>query len=364
MASLTIADVSGTIQKYFEKSWMDQDQNEYRTPLANSNVLEVATIPKNSGQYGEFRIFDHLTVEPASASDDTPKTYSENAEPATALALSGTIYQVSFEMLADWMDIGNVAASTDPIDLIKKAKEEFMILLKRKCHRLTNSRFVKAITANVLNSTLTPTPLPAPFKTIFAQGVKSFGDIKATSYFTGDDFKRARMLLRNWNVPGVYGGMTDTRLYAAFVEESILAQLEEDEKFRDAVKRHEDLLQKSVVQGGYVDWEGMRFTLQDDGYRCNLPAQGGVLTTRKDTGKVAVAHVLGKGAAGYIDFGGSGSVSRSRLMPAFKVQDLSKTGTGPTIGWRCPYQACVLNNNRGVNIAGCSDYMETVADIA
>jgi len=362
MALTTISSLTGTIQKYFEQAWMDLPQTEFRTPLANSTILEKATLPKNSGTYAEFRIFDHFTVPTLTSVDgsggDTPKTYSENAEPSTPLALSASVFQVSFEMLAGYFEIGNIHAATDPVDIVAKTKEEMALFIRRMTHMLTNDRFVRAITANVLNSSQSPTPLPAPFKTIFANGVGSFGGLQADSFFTSLDFKRARMLLRNANVPGVFGDK-----YAAFVEEAILAQLQEDPTFKDQIKRHEDMLQKTMADGGYVDWEGMRFLLQDDGYRANLPAASGALTTRANGGAVHVAHILGKYSAGYVDFGGANTVQRRSLMPKWHVVDTSKTGTGPSVGFRMPYQAAVMDSLRGVNLAGTSAFDESIADI-
>ncbi len=359
MALLSISDISGTIQKYFEKSWMDMPQEEFKTPLANSDLLEKATIPANSGQYAEFRRFYHMSPE-TNGTDDDPKTYSENAEPSSPIQLSGYVYQVAFEMLAAYTEIGNVAQATDPIDLVRKAKDEFQILIRRVIHRLTNSRCVKAITANVLNTSLVPSPLPSPFSTIYAGGVNSFGALTANSVFTMNDFKRARSLLRNLagGVPGFKGDM-----YAAIIDEAVKDQLLEDPLFRDSAKRHEDMNQKAFGVGSLMTYEGMMWIIQSDPYRVQLPAAGGAISHRDDTGFVHVAHVIGKGALGYVDFGGAGTLTRRTLMPTFKVLDISKTGTGPSIGWRMPYQACVTDTNRGVNIAGCSRYNTAISDI-
>lgn len=358
----TIATITGTIQKYFEKSWMDLPKEEFRTPMANSDLLTKAVIPKNSGTYAEFRMFADMTVE-TNGTDDSPKTYSENAEPSTAVAASASVFQVAFEMLADYFELGAIQAATDPIDLLKKKKEQFHTLIRRKMHMLTNDRCVKPITANVLNSSQSPTPLPAPFKTIMTGGKSAFGSLTANDVFTMADFKTARSLLDNIGAPKAFGS-GESGLYAAIISNAVKDQLLEDAVFRDIVKRSEDRAGKAFGVGMVIDWEGMRWIVQDDGYRCNLPSAGGALTTRKNTGAVHVAHVLGKDAMGYVDFGGSADVQRKTLMPKFKVQDLSVTGTGFTVGYRMPYQACVLNRRRGVNIAGTSNFNATIDDLA
>jgi len=362
MALTTISTVTATIQKFYEDSWMDLPQRFFMTPLANSGVLEVATIPKHAGQYAEFRTFDHLDVE-TNGTDDSPMTYGENAEPSAPLVLSATNKQVAFEMVSDYMEIGNVADATDPTGLIKKGKDEMFTMIPRKIHQLTNDRCVKPIVATVLNASVSPTPLPAPFKTIYGSSVNNFGALTPESVHTMADYKKARSLLRNLQVPGAFG-----ELYAAFINEAIKDQLMEDSGFADYVKRHEDLGKKALVMGHLMDYKGMRWIMQDDAYRCALPAAAGALTTRLNTGNVHVAHVMGKGAMGYVDFGGNaaskdGGVMRRTLRPKFKIQDISKTGTGPSVGYRMPYQACVLNRSRGVNIAGTTQFGQSIDDI-
>lgn len=356
----TIATLTGTVQKYMEDSWQEMPELDFRTPLANSSVLEKATIPANSGTYAEFRTFDHFAIEASSASNDTPKTYAENAEPADSIAIGTNVKQLSFEIIADYAYLGNVQIATDKVDLMRKMKEEFSILIRRKIHKLTNDRFVRPITANVLNSATSPTPLPTPLKTIFGSKAQGFADLTADSVITPNDIKRAVSALRNSNVPGVYGDK-----YACFIDNALWMQLQEDDEFKDQVKRVEDMNRKVFQDGGMIDWGGVRFIMQDDPYRAALPiaAVTNVLTLRKDTGKVHVCHILGKNCAGYVDFGKPGTVERRTMTPKFKVQDISATGTGPTIGWRMAFQACVLDSLRGINIAATSRFDESMSDL-
>jgi len=357
MALQDTSTVSGTIQKYFEKSWMDRPQEDFKTPLANSKFLESATIPMHSGQYAEFRKFDHFTVE--TDTDDSPKTYKENTEPSSPVTQSASLVQVSFEMLADYVEIGNIAAASDPIDLIKKAKDGFYLLVRRKMHQVTNGHFVKGV-VRVLNASDAIPPattyLPQGFRVLYCGGVTSFNDLTPDNVFTMAVLKRARSLLANANVPRFANGR-----YACFIDEAVKDQLLEDPEFKDAVKRHEDKYQKAHVNGEIADHEGMTFVLQDDGYRCHLPDASGALTTRANSGNVHVAHVIGRNAAGYVDFGDKNV--RRTLKPTFKVQDTSYTGTGPSIGWRIAFQGCVIDRKRGLNIAGTTRFDETVEDI-
>jgi N4-gp56 family major capsid protein len=244
-----------------------------------------------------------------------------------------------------------------------KTKEEFKLYVRRMSHMITNDRCVVPIVANVLNAAQSPSPLPAPFATIFA-GANNFAGLTEGSLLTTGHIKRMVAIARNSGAPGAFG-----KLYAMVIDNAGLTQLSDDDDFLDVVKRHADMTGKALKEGDMIDWGGVRFVLQDDAYRCELNSEGGALTTRKNTGKVHVAHLLGKGAMGYVDFGGkagkdgSTGVQRRTLMPKFKVQDLSKTGTSFTIGWRIPFQACVLNNKRGLNIAYCSNYDETIDEL-
>jgi len=173
VALLSIS-LTGAIQRYFKRAWMDLPQRSFKTPLANSEFLDKAVIPKNRGQNAQFRVFDHLTIE-TNGTDDSPKTYSENAEPSSANQLSAAVFEVSFEMIAAYSELGNVLMATDPVDLMTKNKEELAVLVRRVTHQLTNDRCVKPITANVLNTSNSPSPLPAPFKTVYAGTVGDFG---------------------------------------------------------------------------------------------------------------------------------------------------------------------------------------------
>jgi len=357
MALTGIDTVNGTIQDFFEKSWMDLPQKTFLTPLANSSLLEKAVIPKGRGQTAKFRRFAHFTVE-TNGTDSSPKTYKENSEPSSPLVLSASEFEVPFTMLADYVEIGNVADSTDPTGLMMKAKEEFALLIRRKIHQMTNDRCVKDITETLSESdTSLVTTLPDPFPTIYAGSVDDFANLAADSYFTMEDFKRARSALENDNVPYAYPG---DDLYACIVTQSIIDQLTADPDFRDMWKRH-SMLAKKAGNGVLFDYEGMRWIKQNDSYRCKLPDAGGALTTRANTGMVFVAHVLGKGAMGYVDL--ADKKLRRTLRPTFKVLDTSKTGTGPSVGWRMAYQACVMDSDRGLNVAGTTSYYKAVSDL-
>ncbi len=360
MANLTteLATVSGNIQKYFTDKWMDLEQGGYDTPLANSELLETATIPKNKGQYAEFRRFDEFSIEAQSATDATPKTYTETDEPTSALNLTATIFQVPFQMFADYVQIGNIADCTDPTGLVKKAYENFRTLVRRKVHMFVNSRCVKQITDNLREdgSTLATT-LPDPFKNIFAGGVEIYEDMKADNYITMDDIRRGVSILRS--TPGFIPIMDD--MVACILPQALIDQLKVDKEFREVVRYHSSMVNKVMVKGHIADWEGVRFIREDDPYRCKLDSEGGTLAGRTTTGRLYAAHLLGKGAMGYVDLGDP--KVRRKLNPNFKVQDISVTGVGPTIGYRMAIQACVLNTERGLNVFGCSKYGTAIADL-
>lgn len=355
---IELAEVSGNVQKYFESRWMDLEQDDYDTPLANSELLETAVIPKNKGQYAEFRRFDPFTVEAQSATDDTPKTYDETAEPSSPLDLSADIFQVPFQIFADYVKIGNIADATDPTGLVEKAYENFKTLVRRKVHMFVNSRCVKAISDNIrADASTLATTLPDPFKNIYAGGVDIFEDLTADSYITMDDIRRAVSILRN--TPGFLPIKDD--MVACVLPQALIDQLMMDKEFREAVRYHQSMVDKVFVKGHVADWAGARFIREDDPYRCKLDSEGGTVAKRNNSGRVYVAHFLGKGAMGYVDFGDP--AVRRRLNPKFKVQDISVTGTGPTIGYRMAIQACVMNSSRGLNLFGTSKYGTAVSDL-
>ena len=193
---------------------------------------------------------------------------------------------------------------------------------------------------------------------MYAGGADSFGDLTKQHVFSVEDFKRAKAALDGDGVPEVYDGK-----HVAIIDTAICNQLEADPYFRELVQRG---YKTSEVFGNaqIIDIYGLRFVIQHDEYRCNLASAGGALATRANAGAVHVAHVLGKGAFGYVDLGDA--KTRSRLMrgTGFKVQDISKTGIETTIGYNVPFKVAVIDNDYGLNIAGCSNYDQTVASYA
>lgn len=359
MAATATTTLTGTIQKYFEKKWMDQPQEDFRSPLANSELLDEGVLPKHAGQYAEFRKFDHMDPE-TDGTDDSPKTYAENTEPSSALSVSTSVIQIPLELIRGYVDLGNVQLATDPIDLMAKYKDEMFLYVKRMAHRICNGHLVKGLSRVMSSSAIPPatTYLPVGFDCVYAGGVLQFEDLTAESVYTLATFKRARLLLANVNVPRYPDGY-----YRAVIDEAIQAQLLEDPEYKDAVKRHQDMYQKAHVKGEVAMIEGFKFVLQDDPYRCNLPAASGALTTRVNEGGVHVAHVFGPHGAGYVPFGGAKTLQRTKMKPQFKVQDISLTGTNVTVGFTLPYQACVFDARRGLNIAGTTRYDESIDDL-
>ena len=181
---------------------------------------------------------------------------------------------------------------------------------------------------------------------------------KAKQVFTVEDFKRAKAALVNDGVPEVSPGM-----HAAIIDNAICQQLESDPYFRECIMRGYKI---SEAFGGAktVDMYGLHFIIQDDPYRCKLASAGGALATRSDTGDVHVAHVLGKGAFGYVDLNDEKTMKRLMGGAGFKVQDISKTGVELTIGYNVPFQAGVIDRAYGLNIAGCTNYDMTVSSFA
>lgn len=352
-ANLT-STLTGSIQNYWTKKWMDQTRRSYQTPLANSELGVKATIPKNTAAYIQFRKFDDYTVP---STGDAPKYFTEaEGDPSSGQTETATVIEVPLAELRDFVSIGNMVKAVDPIDLVEAAYMKFETQIKRWCHRHVNQAFVNQIADT--NSYTGGSSLPGAFNTMFCQGAESFADVTRDCVFTIEDFKRAKAALDNDGVPEVYPG-----LHVAVIDSAIAAQLESDLYFRELVQRG---YKTAEVFGNarMVDIYGLRFIIQNDEYRANLASAGGALATRANSGAVHVAHVMGKGAFGYVDL--SDGSSRKRLMrgTGFKVQDISKTGIELTIGYNIPFKTSVIDADYGLNIAGCTNYDQTVASFA
>lgn len=339
--------LTGSIQRYINKSFFNQPRRTFLSPLANHTIGVPAMIPKNNGQIMQFRKFADFAV--PTGSNDSPKIFAESDDdPSSLQVLSADEVEIGLAAIRDGCELGKMLRMTDITNLVQLTKKLFGVQQRRWVHRWVNDCFVNAIADT---NTYSASPATVPFKTIFAQGAENFAQLDKTSTFTTADFKRARSILNNGKVPMPF----DNR-YAAFVDESICDQLESDPNFKEAVLRG---WKTSEVLGGaqYVDLYGMLFIKQNDEYRCQLD---GSLAVRADGGAVHVGHVLGAHSFAYLDLGNK----KNRTSAPFKVQDISVTGIRLTIGWDIPFRACVIDADFGVNIAGCSNYDETLDDIA
>lgn len=339
--------VTGSIQKYINKKWMNQERRDYATPLANSNVGLAGKIGKGNA-FVEFRKFDEYVI-PTEASNDSPKYFAEGDADPTGQNENASIIQVPIAELPAVVSLGSLLRAVEPTDLVEEAYTKFELMLKRWVHRLVNDCMVRQIADT--NSHTSGSYLPTGFNTMYAGGAPNFAGLTAGSVFTTEDFKIAAVALANSGVPKVDGG------YVAFIDHSICAQLQADPLFFDAYKQSKP---SAIFGTTMIDIYGIKFVVQHDEYRCHLPGAGGALTTRRDAGKVHLAHVVGKNAFGYLDL----SEGPNRMNLKFKVQDISPTGNNLTIGVRVPFKCAVIDNDYGLNIAGCTNYDQTVSSFA
>lgn len=350
-----VAQVAGAAQNYFKESWMNQERRKFRSPLASSELGMKASIPKG-GAYAQFRKFANFTV-PTNGTDDGPKKYAESdGDPSSGRTQSATLVEVPIAEMRDFISLGNILRAVDVVDQIELSYKLFETQIQRWAHRWVNQAFVNGVSDT--NSHTGGSYLPASLYTAYAGGAANFAALTRQQVFTVEDFKRAKAALVNDGVPEVSPGM-----HAAIIDNAICQQLESDPYFRECIMRGYKI---SEAFGGAktVDMYGLHFIIQDDPYRCKLASAGGALATRSDTGDVHVAHVIGKGAFGYVDLNDEKTMKRLMGGAGFKVQDISKTGVELTIGYNVPFQAGVIDRAYGLNIAGCTNYDMTVSSFA
>jgi len=354
MADILTSTVNGSIQRYVNRKWYNQPRRKFLTPLANHAIGVPGMIPKNSGQKMEFRKFRDFPV-PDNGTTDSPKIFKEtDGDPSTGQDLSSVTVEIPLAAIRDFATIGKMVSMTDPIELTRLIRDLFNTQQMRWVHRWCNDSFVIKI---VDENSFGATPISDPFKTIFAQRAYNYAQLTREAVFETADFKRARAILMNRKVPMAF---PEQNLYAAFVDDAIISQLESDPNFKEAVLRGWKTTEV-LGKAEFVDIYGMRFILQNDEYRSALGgAQGGSHTVRNDSGAVHTAHVIGAHAFAYLDLGNK----KNRTTTAFKVQDITTTGVRTSIGWDIPFRTSVIDNEFGLNIAGCTNYDETLDDIA
>lgn len=355
--------LEGAIQKWIDKNMMDLKQEDYMTPLANPSDGVVGTLPEHSGQSIEFRYFDHFTVTPESATDDSPKQWTPSEEPTTGQSLTATSKILPIAELVDSIGLQKFLLKTDPIDILNKTKIQLRTLIRRMVHQHTNSALVQgqvAVTSAVTDghtdlNTSVGANLPGGFNAIYAGGVDNFSDLTETSYYTMEFLSQGRTRLENSGIQTFPDGT-----YHCVLEHSVKEQLAQDDAgFRDIVKRHESTAKDVFHMAKLPAFNGITFILQHDGYRCNTPASGGTLAARQNGGRVQVSHLYGPQSYGYIALGG-----KNPTKPTFRVTDFTLTGIKMDIAFRIPVRSTVFNANRGLNLAGTTNYYKTVADAA
>lgn len=334
--------LNGAIQRYLRKAFFDLPMEVFRTPLVNSPLGIKANIPKNQGQKVQWRFFEQFTPDGV--------LFAESAEPASSETLTSTTVEAPIQELVRFISLGHLLVDTDLIDILRKSRNLMATVARRDAHILATIRFVQPATISAFGSTFTNTP----YKTIFAGRLNQFGDLGSDSFHRMRDWKRARSLMSNAQVPTDASG-----LYTAIIDPGIKDELREDDKdFREIVKRDGQMRKTVFGMARMVDYEGIRWIMHDDSYRAALPGEGGALNTRVARGAVHVGHLVGPGTYGWLQLGGK------RIMnPNFKVQDITVTGIETTLAYRIPYQAIVVRNDWGVNVAGTSRFSENIDDI-
>lgn len=355
MAKMDTTTLAGTIQAYLVKKFQEMGDREFQTPLANASFGEKAELVANNGTFAQFRVWQEFDVSHTSATNHSPKEYGQNDEPADPMELEDELFQAGLSELAGYVSLGHIARATEPVNLTKKCQERFATWIRRELHRLVNTRFVRAFPAAVTNLDSQYVQAPKPFKTIYAGGRQTFGQLLGDDVITMPDIFRATAILRNSKAPAVRNDQ-----YVCVIDNAGIEQLKlGDPLFRDLIKRFEDKSQQVFGYGKMIAYGGVYFVPQHDPYTCKLAAEGGALANRQDDGKVHVCHILGKGAFGYLDFGKPGTVQRRSLTPTFKTQDITVTGVNMTMATRMQAQAMVLNRDFGLNLAFTSAFDET-----
>lgn len=324
--------LTGAIQKYLSKKLLLE--KKFETPLANAEFGVVATIPKNAGQYVEFRLFGDIAE---------PAYVAEGTDPVSGATLTSSVVQVPLREIAGYISVSNMELDTDWVNFLDQAYEKLKVALLRTCHKATQTALLTTATATYYGISFTNTKCP----TIYANAKANFAALAPADYLTLADFIRGRTRLENSRVPKING------LYTAVICASIRQQLEEDDRFFDVVKRNEAMAKKTVIPGHIMDFEGMRWVEQSEPFRETL---GGTEGTRADTGAVRTAHLFGQECFGYSKMAGKDAKS-----PKFKVQDVTKTGCETTIGYRVPFVAATIQPTNGLNLKGTSKYSEANA---
>ena len=362
--------VNGVVQKLIVKALMEMSEEQYSTPLIQEALGQVQmNIPQNSGNLIEWRKFSDLAIPTTTATTGTDniKTYLPNVDATVAKDFTSAVYQCAPTFFKDLIGpIDKFTSETDAIDLVQVATRKIGIQQKQ----MAESYVTEVLHCGVQSHFLTDATIPAdqkpnmnlclPFDFLLAGNAVDFAALNPQSVITMADFVRAAQELEIRRVPKING------CYNAVINPWVKMQLMQDPEFVKAIEHWESTSKDAKVKGVLGEFGMCRWITTDFPFRTKSAAEGntgaGAALKRYNVGSLFSCPVFGNEAYGFLTLwnrkikaeagGQDRTVKGASSAISLKIQDLSNTGTGPSIGWSMPFQATPVDQRRGISVLG------------
>jgi len=354
MASInlnTVLDQDGgnqLVREFLDKKFLAR--RDWNTPLINVSYAQSRPLPSKEGQWTEYTRKDRIRrpqhmATPAGAGSD----------PSSGAALGTNKTLIPIEFIQEYAEISTVSQITSWVDLDQWVKEDMPIALERRMNELVQNAFLVGRMANfaydsagavsggidqTAEATVSLYGQSFTFKAApkyYANNKTQFSDLGAGDTLKWADVRRVNTKLKLAGAMPVIG---DKMMWV--ISDSQAADLLADDdggrlnavissgNFKTAIKGLEDHT--------IFSYAGAIFVVDQNPFTEDTGSEG----VRANYGTIHSALAFGKEAFGYMPMGGAGA---NLAKPRFKIQDITKTGYGHTIGYLVPWQVAMINEN-------------------
>jgi N4-gp56 family major capsid protein len=305
---------TGLIQEYYERKSLE-------TRIFENGLLKYAKrsqIPKHNSKVAHYWRWDNFGL---------ADVVNEATEPSSGVAATGSEVIVQMRILSKFIDIPKEGDDIRLQSLIEESYPRLTEMLERTANRYL-------ITDIAAGGSVGSSSFSAFTKMYAGQGTGgSFGALTANSQLTAKDLQRAVSKLEKNGAPKVSGHYMIG--LSPWGKEDVLL----DDAFRSLFGNQ---VVTKLEKGEIAEWAGSKIYLQQEPFREIL---GGTEGTFDDAGTVMTCYVHGAEAYGVNQLMGA-----SGLQPKFKVQDITRTGSSMSVGFRTYFGPIVLNANFGIQL--------------
>ena len=343
------------IERYLEKTLLERPFRQ--GVLCNPAYFTQRGIPVMNGEF--MRLTQKKGVRRPS---HMASPGSAGSDPLSGASLQTNQMLVPMEWIAEYLEIATVSQKMSWIDLKAWAQEDLPTALRLRCHELAqnalaygrmtpgvyaaNGTLSTAFDASV-QATVTLYGTSFTFKSapkVYAGGADTFTDM-----VTAGSLTRLTELHKVATRLGMSGAEKINGFYPCILSQSMMDDMLFDEELNPVIRDSISGGSKPMIKGLEDQWLGRHGQLafiRDD---WALTEAATTENVRAEWGEVHSAFIIGKGALGTLDLGGTNALD----APKFKIQDITKVGHSVSMGYLVPHQVATINSNLAAVYKAC-----------